>query len=79
MINIFDNREAGAVPLECVDNCDCFVYNGTLYRRLYRCFGDDIDVEFMYSGVRSMLHKKTAVVPVDVEIYFKEVDGFEAD
>ena len=74
MINIFDNRVAGAVPLERIDNGDCFVYNGTLYRRLYKCFDDDIDVEFMYSGVRSMLHKKTAVVPVDVEIIFTEAE-----
>lgn len=72
MITIFDERCADAIPLAKVDEGECFVIGGTLYRRLYEVYGDDIDCEYMYSGKRTMFHRNMMVTPVDVNIMFTE-------
>lgn len=77
MITIFDNRNADEILLKDVYEGECFVLMGTLYRKLYEKFDDDIDCEYMYSGKRTMLHKHTLVVPVDVSISYRETEDYE--
>ena len=73
MITIFDERCCNAVTLKRLEAGDCFVVLGTLYRRSYeQTGGDDIDCEYMYSGHKTMFHKNTLVVPVDVTISYTE-------
>lgn len=73
MITIFDERCCNAVTLRQLEAGDCFVVHGTLYRRSHeQAGGDDIDCEYMYSGQKTMFHKNTLVVPVDVYIHYTE-------
>ena len=76
MITIFDNRNADAILLKDIDEGECFVLQGTLYRKLYDEFDGDIDCEYMYSGQRTMLHMHTLVVPVDVRICYSETEDY---
>ena len=79
MITIFDARCADAIPLKQIDEGECFVTGGTLFRRLYEEDSDDtdIDCEYMYSGQRTMFHRNTMVVPVDITITYTETEDYE--
>ena len=76
MITIFDERCGDQVQLKMIDEGECFVIGGTLYRRLYEVFKDDLDCEYMYSGKRTMFHKNILVTPVDVSIAYTETEDY---
>lgn len=77
MITIFDNRKGDSIPLKHIDSGECFVLVGTLYRKLYDEYDNDIDCEYMYSGKRTMFHKELCVIPVDVAIEYTETEDYE--
>ena len=77
MITIFDERCGDRILLRDIDEGECFVINGTLYRKLYEEYNDDIDCEYMYSGKRTMFHKNMLVIPVDISISYTESEDYD--
>ena len=67
MINIIDNRFKNSCRLCDVDDGECFIVDGILFRKIHSdsSFGN---IEYMYSGIQADMEQNAFVTPVDVVI-----------